>query len=245
MDQQQATQVSPATPKQRDLTKWIVIALLIVASIGTGIAYLIFTNPDIKNSLYVGSPSPTPSSQRIEQNTESTIALQTLKKYTSTEHGFSFSYYATWFLAQKPDNRDFVLQHVSTTDPGIIEGRFLSSKERTKNYCEQNRKDTKHCWIYEITANRELIMDTSNYIETGKLTALMLHPTQGALVIDVTDPNFESYTVLQQMLSTMQFTDEARIVKLPFCPDKWSEDKKTGFLRGIDFDAKDIDERCI
>lgn len=230
MDQQQTQPVQTEAPtKQNDFTKWIVLALFSLAIIGTGLAYIL-----------LGSSSSPASPQT--QNTKTLNDLWAWQKYTNTEHGYSFVYYNIWTINEgKSDKVDFTLNHLSKTYPGTIEGSFSPSSGRTKSYCEQNRNDTDRCTIVQITANRELFMDRNDYAETGKTSLLIVHPTKGAVSINITRSNFDTQTQLGLITSTLTFTDEARIEKLQFCPDSWSTDRKTAVITNIEFDAKDID----
>jgi len=249
MDQQQSgqpVQVAQMPTKQNDFTKWIIIILLIVASAGTGIAYLVFTKNDVKQQPVnvLQSPSPTPSENAVSNTTGTIANLKAWKKYENIEHNYSFVYFARWTLAQAPDNVDFVLKHVSKTDPGTIEGRFIPTAGRAKSYCEQNRTDEDRCTISRVTANREIFIDLANSLESGKISMLIVHPTEGAIAIDVTDANFDTNILITQITSTLQFADEQRTDKLQFCPTSWSEDRAIGIYQGISFDAKDFDKQC-
>lgn len=250
MDQQKSVQSAHTTPvpaKQNDFTKWIIVTLLLIATIGTGSTYLLFTNPQVKQLVYKvasPSPSPSPSEDMVSANEETMKTLHAWKKYTNTQHNYSFVYYGTWRESPASKNVDFVLQHVSKTDPGIIEGSFLPPDTRTETYCEQNRGDTDRCTIYPITANREIILDMTDYVETGKISLMIIHPKNGTILINITDANFDSYTLMNFISSTLQFTDEELINKFQFCPDSWSEDKQIAFVKELSFDPKDFNEQC-
>lgn len=226
-------------PKQTP-TKWIIIGLLILASIVTGMAYFIVrpTSPQPSSNQTATSltPSPTPS--------------ETAKwtTYTNTKYHYSFFYPVTWKMTTSgPDEKGFVLRLDDTKDPALIKGDYLSSKERSSlppTYCETTTDPSK-CHTYELTATSKALVYREDTQQTTKAEALITMPDEGTLHLQITDQNLTSYDTMAIVIDSLTFPNEKRVSGMQVCPDSWPTTKTEVDYNGIKIAVANLDQDWI
>lgn len=226
------------TPPKRNTTPWIIIALLLGATLLTGIAYFVIPQSTQKKNVPTTNPSQT-------QNPQEKAKWQT---YTNNKYQYSFFYPVTWEITDKTvDKKDFELRYIGGPDLGIIKVNVLSPEEESKrqpSFCEKTFKLFR-CQVYKLTDNSQVIIERQTTSEDTKADALISHPNGSTMQIQITDSNSNSYYTLAVILNTLSFPNEKRAYGLQICPDTWPTNEISVNYNGVKIPANDIDATWV
>lgn len=251
MDNQPTQQPSTAaqTLPKKNWIPWVVIFLFLGASVITGIAYLFLSPTKPKSQV-----QPT-SNQPVSPTPRETAKWQT---YTNKNYQFSFFYPVTWKVTNvAKDEKSFELDSVGASDKAIIKVTILSDEERSKLsqaqrnnlrtiYCDQTGDD-RLCRTYELTKNSQAIVfrdnPTLSLIQSAE--ALIALPIGANLILQITDPNKDSYNTFAILIDTLKFPNEKRAYGMQVCPDYWPTTQKEVDYNGVKIAVADLDTTWI
>lgn len=249
MDTQKATaqpattppvnQILPIKPKKNGTTL-LIILIFVIATVGTGLAYLFIPQNGTKKVTTTAPASLTPIPTPREN-----AKWQT---YTNTTYHYSFAYPATWKITA-PDQKHFELEYVAGSDLGIIKGSYFTADDRStlgQTYCDTNT-DQSRCHKYQLTAHSSAMFDrlTSTNTINNKASALVTLPNSDVLQLEITDGNSDSYNALTIMLDTLLFPGEKKSYPMQICPDTWPVSGTTINYNGVQFPTEDVDTAWV
>jgi len=248
----QPTPIQPQPPVQngqlspkKNMTRLIIIALLIGALTLAGIVYLILPSSktgsksgseDVSQTTTLNSPTPAP---KIVNSVDAQW-----KRYENSKNKFSFYFPDNWSLIQSQAD-GFLLRN--SGDQKVIEGKIISQQEADAlQICKNPEPGKIVCKTYPVTDKIKAPVQTTEKNNIPVETIVLIpRPDQKTLSLKAPESSLDSYQTLHVILYTIKFANENRGFPMQICPESYSADRKTVTYKSATLPAEDIDQEYL